>query len=240
MKDQKNVLSYHSAQSSHPFRWQDTMSRIRSAIEDAVEELDPAVLEQVFSSSPDDEILASMKFEDLEILKFHYASMLSSCADKLEFRGIPKELLQECRHRFYLSCIPIHTFPELSQLFHGALLELIEMAGGLYSHQYSYHVSRAVCYIYRCRYQPLLPHQVAEFLGIDRTYLARIFREETGQTMTQYIRQVKIRRAAELMTTRLYHFTEIAEMLGYQDYSHFCHSFKRVYGVSPRDWIRSH
>lgn len=242
MKSQMEMLTYHSSQSSHPFAWQDIMTKSRRLIEDAVEQMDFTMLESLFSSMYQEPLLNSLEkeFENLDVIKLSYASIFSSCTDKCEFHGVPKEQLAECRHRFFLSCSTCVSFREISELFHASLKELIHITKNFFSDRYSYHVTRAICYIFRKRYQPLSSCQIADFLRLNRTYLARIFKAETGLTLSQYIRLVKIRRAVELMTTRLYHLTDIAEMLGYKDYSHFCSSFKKIYGISPRQWIREH
>ena len=64
-------------------------------------------------------------------------------------------------------------------------------------------------------------------------YLSRTFSKETGQTIPQFVRQLRMERAAELLKTGRYNVTEVALEVGYQSLSHFSQAFHQTFGCCP-------
>lgn len=73
---------------------------------------------------------------------------------------------------------------------------------------------------------------IAKLLNINRKYLARLFKEETGITMKEYLTKAKMTRAAELLAEGCT-VSETAEILSYSDQSLFSTSFYKFYGKYP-------
>ncbi len=68
------------------------------------------------------------------------------------------------------------------------------------------------------------------------TYFANLFKKETGQTVKQYITNVRIEQAKRLLCDpklKLYH---VAVSVGYSDASYFAKTFKKVVGIMPSDY----
>ena len=77
---------------------------------------------------------------------------------------------------------------------------------------------------------------IASFVGIDRTYLYRIFMEQEHISPKQYLFQLRIRTAVSMLSDSRYTITEIAYSCGFQDASAFCNYFKKAMGVTPRQF----
>ena len=75
-------------------------------------------------------------------------------------------------------------------------------------------------------------------LGMNRTYLCKLFTEETGFTINQYVTQVKMEEAKRLMKITMKSISEIAEYLGYSSQSYFQRVFKKHYGMTPGEYRR--
>lgn len=75
---------------------------------------------------------------------------------------------------------------------------------------------------------------ISRALTLNQTYLRRMFKEETGLTLTEYITKYRLERAQSLMRDTAVPLTQIAEQTGYSDVSYFSRSFKKYFGVSPR------
>lgn len=65
------------------------------------------------------------------------------------------------------------------------------------------------------------------------SYISREFHRYTGQTITQFILQTKLKKACEILENTDLSIYEVATKLGYDDYYHFSKIFKREIGVSP-------
>ncbi|QSF46412.1 response regulator transcription factor [Paenibacillus tianjinensis] len=79
--------------------------------------------------------------------------------------------------------------------------------------------------------------RLAETVGMNASYISRLFKYKTGQTITEYLIGIRIARAKELLTGRpdLKNY-EIAEMVGYSDPVYFNKLFKKICGMTPKDY----
>lgn len=75
---------------------------------------------------------------------------------------------------------------------------------------------------------------IAHHVGIDRTYLYKIFIEQEGLSPKQYLLQHRIRAAAQMLCSTPYTITEIAFSCGFKDAPAFCNYFKRAIGMTPK------
>ena len=80
--------------------------------------------------------------------------------------------------------------------------------------------------------------EIAGKLNINRSYFCALFKERTGRSPQQYILDVRMSRAAELMTLYGESVTVAANSVGYPDICLFSKMFKRRFGVSPREYKR--
>ena len=78
----------------------------------------------------------------------------------------------------------------------------------------------------------------AEAFGYSPAYMSRLIREHTGKSFTDIVTQMQMERAAELMEQGKQTLLEIAHEVGCFDSSHFIKKFKRVYGVSPKQFLQ--
>lgn len=77
--------------------------------------------------------------------------------------------------------------------------------------------------------------QLCSALFISRYYLMRIFKQETGKTIHEYLTEQRVKTAAGLIRNGFPIF-DIIEMVGYSDYSLFYRNFCKYMGVSPKEY----
>jgi AraC-like DNA-binding protein len=75
--------------------------------------------------------------------------------------------------------------------------------------------------------------ELARLVNCSPFYLSRQFSQEGGVTMQQYIRNVRMERAAELLRTGRCNVTEAALEVGYNSLSHFSSTFRETFGCCP-------
>ena len=102
-----------------------------------------------------------------------------------------------------------------------------------YGNQY---VDRAVRYIERNYAQKLRVEALAETLGIDRMYLRNLFTRYVGMSTMDYIMQVRISHARELLALPELSVSSVALAVGYSDVLCFSKAFKKATGVSPTEF----
>lgn len=82
-------------------------------------------------------------------------------------------------------------------------------------------------------HQPLTLAQLAAALHSSPFHLARIFRQQTGYTIHQYLENLRLRTALERLPAFRNDLTTLALDVGYKSHSHFTHAFHRAFGLPP-------
>lgn len=80
--------------------------------------------------------------------------------------------------------------------------------------------------------------QVADSVGLSPNYLSGLFKKEVNANFTEYLTEVRIERAKELLLDTYLKTYEIAESVGYRENAYFCKTFKKVTGKTPGDFRR--
>lgn len=126
-----------------------------------------------------------------------------------------------------------------SPLLNGLLLSLLASLSRLLAHQgESGHRHRELAdeivdYIHGNLDKPLTNQSVAARFSFHPNYLNRLFVRHTGTPLHRYILNTKADKAMEMLHSTALPVTEIAQVLGFCDISHFSRFFKERFGVSP-------
>jgi AraC-like DNA-binding protein len=81
--------------------------------------------------------------------------------------------------------------------------------------------------------EPPTLEEIGRFVGCSPFHLSRTFSAETGLTIPQYIRQLRMERAAALLSSGKFNVTEAALEVGYSSLSHFSQAFHETFGCCP-------
>ncbi|MBR4470560.1 MAG: helix-turn-helix transcriptional regulator [Erysipelotrichaceae bacterium] len=80
-----------------------------------------------------------------------------------------------------------------------------------------------------------LEDMASEF-GYSEYYLSKKFRKETGETIKEFIRQSRLKRAAHYLVNTNLSVSSISEKLRFSSQSYFISKFKEEYGVTPNEY----
>ena len=78
---------------------------------------------------------------------------------------------------------------------------------------------------------------IAEEVGLSRVHLHRKMKELTGQTPHDFIRNIRLKQAANLLASHNMNITEVMYACGFNNAASFSTIFKKFYGMSPRDYM---
>lgn len=96
-------------------------------------------------------------------------------------------------------------------------------------------VEKAVSYLKKNYDKPISLRTVAAGIGTNSSYLSRVFHEETGKTITDYMNEIRIE-AAKKMLAEGYALKEIAGKSGFKNYTYFLKIFKDYTGMTPKEY----
>ncbi|MCT1402254.1 response regulator [Paenibacillus sp. p3-SID867] len=121
------------------------------------------------------------------------------------------------------------------QFYYAGLLGLLKQhrAAGPYSR----HVTQAVHFILE-RYPGYVTLELAAgAIGLNSSYLSRIFKEETQRTFSEYLNQVRIDAGRKLLESGKYSIKEISNQVGFTTHNYFFKVFKEITGVTPQEYL---
>jgi two-component system response regulator YesN len=71
---------------------------------------------------------------------------------------------------------------------------------------------------------------------LSREYLMKLFKQEFGSGIYEYVQKVRMEKAVELLADPNLKIQDISEMLGYKDKNYFSKAFKNYYEMSPSEY----
>lgn len=104
---------------------------------------------------------------------------------------------------------------------------------------YSLPVQTALLYVRQHLAEPLSLRTVAAALDYNASYFSARFKSETGQTLTEFILQERMRLAADLLLSTRLQVQTVAQHCGYLDVNYFARVFRQTMGCSPSAYRKS-
>lgn len=77
---------------------------------------------------------------------------------------------------------------------------------------------------------------VSQHVHLSSSYVCTIFKNETGQTLNQYLTDYRIKMSKQLLSSPLYKISDISLQVGYSDGNYYSRTFKKIVGLSPSEY----
>ena len=97
-------------------------------------------------------------------------------------------------------------------------------------------LKKLLLYIQGSYDKPISVADAAAVCGFSESHFMKLFKELTGRTFTQYLKDFRLELAADQLAGSNRKIIEIAENTGFANHSYFTRSFIAKYGVSPSDY----
>ena len=91
-------------------------------------------------------------------------------------------------------------------------------------------------YVQEHIYERLVLDKLAKRFFINPSYCGQLFKSATGKPFSQYVRDIRLQRACELLEHTRMPITEIAQLTGYDNLHYFTRLFTAKYRLSPREY----
>lgn len=213
------------------------ISFMKKDIEQAVIQRDGASLGQLLSQVR--ELLLEYKPDKRQAISacsnlYYYICMLFE--KKNIFDTEKKSLLEE---NVLLHLNMLVSLQEIGQWLEQFQQQVCQMLEESTAGRSKWMIQTALQYIEEHYESRITLQEVSEMLGISAGYLSSLFSQNMGKTFSDYVNWVKIQHAKLLLEEHQYMVYEVAEMLGFENAYYFSRVFKKVTGMTPKEYESS-
>jgi YesN/AraC family two-component response regulator len=82
-------------------------------------------------------------------------------------------------------------------------------------------------------------NELAELMNMSTPSLYKKIKSVTGSSVNDFIKGIRLKKAAELLETSLYTVYQVSYMVGFSDSRYFSKEFKKFFGKLPSEWTES-
>ncbi|RED54425.1 response regulator [Cohnella lupini] len=130
----------------------------------------------------------------------------------------------------------IESIPLMEHTISQFVLQLIKAVAGVEGEKHTPLIRQLKELIKREYARPLSIDYLAEQVYMSPNYLRTIFKEYTGYTVLEYVTQVRMDQAMEMLQDGSLKIHEISTKVGYENASHFCAIFHKKRGLTPNQY----
>ena len=175
--------------------------------------------------------------DSLQNLKYHFAITAAMLARYCIESGMEHETAYSLSDLYIQSCDRCTNENELSGLHRNMSMDYTKrMAELRKSKVYSKQIVLCINYIYSHLHKKISVEELSKHTGLSPSYLSRLFRKETGESITEYIIKRKINAAKNMLKYSGYSLSEISATLAFSCQSYFTKIFKELEGVTPKKY----
>ncbi len=189
------------------------------------------LLSQPFSAK---EGFGTLSTDPLQNLKYHLVITTAITARSCIEGGMDLSFAYSLSD-FYIQKIDLcRTLQEVSDLHPILCLDYTRKMRNLRKAKiHSVPVAKAVDYIYDHLHTRITLNVLARYSGLSPSYLSRLFKQEVGLSVSEYIRSQKIETAKNMLAYSDYSAAQISSVLAFAGQSYFSEIFRKSTGMTP-------
>lgn len=105
--------------------------------------------------------------------------------------------------------------------------------------QSNFIIQQAITYIEQHYAEKITLRAISDELYISPNYLCRLFKQQTGKSLMEYVNHYRMQMAKVYLKDIQYKVNQVAEMVGYNDTRYFSSNFKKITGMTPMEFRNS-
>lgn len=207
-------------------------SMYRSVCNGNIDVVKKELVQGVLSFDADERIFSKDRNQNK---KYHFMLAASTLADACVACGMGKSEAYAIADIYILKADECRKMEVLTNLFADMCMDYTERVQEIRKEKViSLHVRKCIQYIYENLGVDLSIKALAQIIDLNPTYLSRLFKQEVGISLKQFVKEAKIDTAQNLLRYSEISYLLIATSLGYSSQSKFISAFKDVVGVTPK------
>ncbi len=226
----REVKNYNAIARNHDFE-----TKLLHAVKKGAKE---EVIRMSFLDKHDSNIPMHLSGDPLRINKnitISFNTLLSRAAIE---GGVPPVYARSLCGKFSMQTESAKNIHDISQIRKEMLITYCDSVKNMNTKNYSPITSKAVEYILTNITGSLKLNNIAEHLHVTPPHLSRIFKKETGLTITDFIHTKKIEEAKYFIKQRKMSIIEVSQLVGYDNPTYFGKVFKRITSMTPSEFAK--
>lgn len=219
---------------------QDRAAEVLIQLEDRMESLYEAVLGYDLVKIDDElmELFSYVSRLDTKVSVYHFTVQIIAMMDSLLRARISENVfdVMAWNHKALDVLQQFETVDDIQSWLRSRLFELSELLMLRRRKQGRKLIRQMTDYVKENLNQKMTLRQVAERFSFSPNYLGHLFKEETGVPFSDFLNQLRMERAKELLGDPKWKVYEIAERIGYKNVIYFNRQFKEHFGLSPGEY----
>lgn len=177
----------------------------------------------------------------LQNIRYHFVVTTAMITRYCVHAGMEQEKSYSLSDFYILKMDKCQTIEEISQLHHVMCLDFCKQMNILRNSQIlSKPIVLCIDYIYSHIHYRITIAELADYLNLSESYLSKLFHKEMGLPLSQYILNLKIEKAKNLLQFSDYNIIDIANYLSFSSQSHFIQVFQKKTRLTPHKYRTQH
>ena len=173
----------------------------------------------------------------IQNIRYHFVVTTAMITRYCIHSGLEQEKAFGLSDFYILKMDKATTIAEISKLHDVMCLDYCKQMNDIRKAQIlSKPIVLCIDYIYSHIHYRITVAELAEYLNLSESYLSKLFSKEMGISLSQYILDLKIEKAKNLLQYSDYNIVEIANYLSFSSQSHFIQVFSKKTGLTPHKY----
>ena len=168
---------------------------------------------------------------------YHLVSMVTMITRVCISHGLDQEIAYKMSDAFIQKADRLKTADEVRAYQYSIVYQYASIMGSFRKKNVnSRQIVRCIDYISQHLHEKISMEELAGYVQLNETYLSKLFKKETGQSVSEFIRDKKVEEACALLRYSDKTSVEIAADMGFSSHSYFISIFKKVTGMTPKEY----
>lgn len=111
------------------------------------------------------------------------------------------------------------------------------LASGIHPNEASIRISKVFEYIEGNYMRNITAQNIADYIHISPSYLSKLFKQETGKNLVDWINEYRVTVAKDMIDSCEYKMYEISEKVGFENAHYFTKVFRKYIGMTPTEYM---
>lgn len=169
-----------------------------------------------------------------------FVRLLCSLSETAHGLRLDIETMLRRNRNLYEALLEKNSLKEIVDWFEWIIIDFTAYIGHAYAEKNNKYVKQAIRLMEKQYCDNISLTSVAEQLQLSPSYFSRIFKENTGQSFSDYIMTARIESGKRMLVESQALIKEIGERLGYHKTNYFIKVFKESTGLTPGEYRRMH